>query len=129
MNTHAFKVSPFSSLMEINKIINPWKPVERRGEMTSCQGSKIFWTWTNVFDRDSHLHCRMMGYRFVSECIKLNIIFFFFCFFVSFLPYLPRIVEIQKFCCHGNVTQQLLFSIKTGEIIYHDTADTRHEHK
>ena len=48
--------------------------------MTSCQGSKIFWRWTNVFDRDSHLHCRMMGYRFFFWVRKSNI----FCFFVFF---------------------------------------------
>ena len=58
-----------------------------------------------------------------------HIIFFFSFFFVFFLSYLTRIVEIQKYSCHGNVTQQLLFSIKTCENNSHHSADTRHEHK
>ena len=27
----------------------------------------------------------------------------------------PGFVEIRKFCCHGNVTQRFLLSIKRGE--------------
>lgn len=41
MTTHAFKVSLFSLLMEIQKIINPWKFIKRRGETSSCYGHKI----------------------------------------------------------------------------------------
>ena len=41
MSTHAFKVSLFSLLIEKQNIINPWKLIERRGETSSCHGSKI----------------------------------------------------------------------------------------
>ena len=41
MSTHAFKVSLFSLLIEKQKIINPWKLIERRGETSSCHASKI----------------------------------------------------------------------------------------
>ena len=77
--------------------------------MSRYYGRKFFIISTIFLDRDGHLHCRTMekrmGYRFVSVCNlaqeshTCQLSRFFFCHI-----YRTKIVEIQEFRYHGNVT-------------------------
>ena len=83
--------------------------LKRRGLIFTVLWWENFLISTIFLDRDGHLHCRTMektmGYRLVSVCNLAQeshtwqLSRFFFCHI-----YRTKVVEIQEFRYHGNVT-------------------------
>ena len=69
--------------------------LQRRPSALSNDGRKV---WATVLFLSAIVHRKVIH--------VISFLFFFFSFFLTFAR--PRFADIQKFCYHGNVTQQLV---------------------